>query len=393
MAILDNALEYYRRGWCVIPIRAGTKKPACRSWESYQTERPSEATVRRWFSNGKPKALAVIMGDVSGGLVCRDFDQMEGYQRWAAEYPDLAQTLPTVKTGRPGRHVYGTADIDQVRAASRTGGSIIKFEDGELRGGGYCLVPPSPHPNGRTYSWLVPLGDVLPTVDLFSAGFLQCNREARENRETRGEQRDQRTLWGVGVFESSASQDSLLHQRIQEAIKRTLPTGNCQRHRLLFELARELKAIPGLAEAPVSELKPIVGQWHQQALPNIQTKPLEESWFDFAEGWDKVKYPKGEEPITMVFAKAVKAELPEPALQYEQQELRLLVALCRELQRACGTGPFFLSTRTAGHLLGITHVTASRWLRGLRHDGILELVSRGSCSDRRASRYRYLGKL
>ena len=87
------------------------------------------------------------------------------------------------------------------------------------------------------------------------------------------------------------------------------------------------------------------------------------------------------------------AELPEPALQYEQQELRLLVALCRELQRACGTGPFFLSTRTAGQLLGINHVRASRWLRGLRHDGILELVSRGTRQDRLASRYRYLGEV
>ncbi len=98
--------------------------------------------------------------------------------------------------------------------------------------------------------------------------------------------------------------------------------------------------MPGLADAPVAELKQYVQEWHRRALPYIHTKPFEESWFDFAESWDKVKYPKGKEPIAMLFAKAVEAEVPEEAQQYEQQELRLLIVLCRELQRACGTGPF-----------------------------------------------------
>jgi hypothetical protein len=93
----------------------------------------------------------------------------------------------------------------------------------------------------------------------------------------------------------------------------------------------------------------------------------------------------------MLFAKARKAELPKVARQYEQKPLRLLVALCRELQRASGTAPFYLSTRTVGRLLHIHHATASHWLRGLRHDGIIEEVERGSRAKHRASRYRYLG--
>ena len=35
MATLEDALDYDRRGWCIIPIRPGTKKPACRSWKGY----------------------------------------------------------------------------------------------------------------------------------------------------------------------------------------------------------------------------------------------------------------------------------------------------------------------------------------------------------------------
>ena len=396
MTTLDDALDYYQRGWCIIPIRPGTKKPACRSWKGYQTERPDVATIRRWFGSGGPKSLAVVLGEVSGNLVCRDFDQMPSYERWAAEYPELAGALPTVETGR-GRHVYATADIGRIRAASPSGGSIIELGDGELRGGGYCLVPRSKHPNGKTYNWIIPLNGQLPIVDLDSSGFLPCNREARENG---GLPRDQRTLVGVEVelktlaphcpLGSLDSQDSLLHSQVEQAIAETQPSGTRQRHRLLFELARELKAIPALADAPVAELKPYARQWHQRALPHITTKPFEESWFDFAEAWDKVKFPKGTEPIAMILTQAVKAGLPEVAEQYEQEELRLLVSLCRELQRACGDGAFFLATRTAGQLLGVNHVTASRWLRLLILDGILELVTAGTRESRRASRYRYV---
>lgn len=385
MATLADALDYDRRGWCIIPIRPGTKKPACRSWKEYQTNRPDVATIRRWFGDGGAKSLAVVLGEVSGNLVCRDFDQMTAYEQWAAEHPELARTLPTVETGR-GRHVYATIESDQIRAASPSGGSIIELGDGELRGGGYCLVPRSKHPNGRIYRWIVPLNGQIPDVDLGLSGFLPCNRECIEARENRGLQRDQRTLVGM---DSLDSRDSLLHGQVEQAIAETQPSGIRQRHRLLFEFARELKAIPSLGDAPVGELKRYVRQWHQKALPQITTKPFEESWLDFAEAWDKVKYPKGTEPIAMIFAEAVKADLPEVAEQYEQEELRLLVSFCRELQRGCGDGAFFLATRTAGRLLGVNHVTASRWLRLLILDGILELVTAGTRESRRASRYRY----
>jgi hypothetical protein len=184
-----------------------------------------------------------------------------------------------------------------------------------------------------------------------------------------------------------------LHEQVEAAIQRTLPTHVGQRHRAVFEFARELKAVAALADAPLSELKPYVKQWHKRALPNIGTKPFEDTWFDFAEGWSKVKFAKGQEPVAMIFAKSKTSELPEVAMQYEQAQLRDLVALCRELQRACGSEPFFLACRTAGDLLGVDHNKAAVWLRGLRRDGILKLEKAGSLRDHKASRYRYVQKL
>jgi len=69
---------------------------------------------------------------------------------------------------------------------------------------------------------------------------------------------------------------------------------------------------------------------------------FEESWFDFAEAWDKVRFPAGAGPMDEIYRRALRADPPEVATQYESPKLRLLIALCRELQRTCGDGPFYL---------------------------------------------------
>jgi Bifunctional DNA primase/polymerase, N-terminal len=360
---LCAALDYQLRGWSVIPIKAGTKEPALKAWKPFQAERADEATVRGWFAKSD-KGVALVCGAVSGGLAVRDFDRLDAYDQWTSGHGDLAITLPTVATAR-GRHVYFRADFHQIR----------KLDDGELRGAGYVLAPPSIHPEGVAYRWLIPLGAELPLVDLAEAGFHASNREDRENREC--------------LAPSLSSAPSLLHEA-EPAIRRALPTGTRQRHRCLFELARELKGNSALADITGAGLKPIVREWHRRAEPTIGTKPFDESWFTFLEAWSNVKFPKGQEPIARLFAQAVATELPEASLQYEQHKLRLLVAFCRELQRAAGEAPFYLACRTAAECLGTDAPTANRWLRGLCRDGVLMLVERGDQSRRKASRFRYL---
>ena len=136
--ILTAALEYLRRGLSVIPIAGKTKKPPRRfRWKKYQKTLPTEDDLRLWFDGRDDLGLAVILGAVSGGLVCRDFDTMESYDRWAADHPDLASLLPTVATAR-ARHVYCRAPPAY---------HVFRdLGDGEFRGaiGHYCVLPPSP---------------------------------------------------------------------------------------------------------------------------------------------------------------------------------------------------------------------------------------------------------
>jgi len=94
--------------------------------------------------------------------------------------------------------------------------------------------------------------------------------------------------------------------------------------------------------------------------------------------------------MAQIFERAKNAPLPRAAARYQHDGLRLLTALCRELQRESGEKPFFLATRKAGELLEVDHVTAWRWLFLLVHDNVIEEVEKGDRTKRRASRFRYL---
>lgn len=398
--VLDAALAYDRLGLCCIKMHVRSKRPALRSWERYQTERPTTAEVRKWFSAGD-RGIGIVLGEVSQGLVVRDFDQLDAYHAWAKRQPELAQTLPTVETAR-GRHVYALGDIGAVKARFKS--SIVVLDDGELRAGGLVVAPPSIHPSGALYRWQTPLTGLPPLLDVVAAGFVPCNienREDLEHREDRGNRdaetteipKIQRTSV-VDVFVSAFKVNDFAPETLEAirgAVRRTVPAGKGQRHRLVFELCRELKAIPAIADAEPLQLTNVLKAWWERAREHSPT-PWEEHLADFLEGWGRVKFPRGAEPMALIFQRATEADLPEVAQQFEQQPLRLLVALCRELQRATKDGPFYLSSRTAGRLLGVDHTTAHRWLIFLKNLSILELTEAGSQNpkDRKASRYRYL---
>ena len=149
--LLNAALTHLARGWSIIPI-ASDKKPLV-AWKRFQSGRATPDDLRGWLGGHSARGIAVVLGDVSGGLVCRDFDLRGAYAGWAAAHPDLAATLPTARTAR-GVHVYAVA-------ADRTPRT---FSDGEYRGNGqYVILPPSIHPSGAAYEWIIPPVTPCPT--------------------------------------------------------------------------------------------------------------------------------------------------------------------------------------------------------------------------------------
>jgi hypothetical protein len=83
--------------------------------------------------------------------------------------------------------------------------------------------------------------------------------------------------------------------------------------------------------------------------------------------------------------------LPEAADAYHIAAMRLLVGLCRELQRLAGDRPFILSCRGAGTALGIHHQTANKFLRRLTKDRIIIRTAKGCQLTGMASEFRYAG--
>jgi hypothetical protein len=145
-----------------------------------------------------------------------------------------------------------------------------------------------------------------------------------------------------------------------------------------------------LANANVQSVKPCLIEWHKAALPFMRTKEFLDSWLEFATAWKNANHAAGQEPIARLFEQSLTLEPPPEANQYEEPTLRQLIGLSRELQRASGSAPFYLDCRTAGRLLGISHVQANKYLRVLALDNVLKLVTRGTRG--RASEFRYLGK-
>jgi hypothetical protein len=407
--MLDFALHYRARGWSVIAIKDGTKNTPRGKWKSFQSKQADELQIRKWFANGSRDNMAVILGSVSGGIVCRDFDTMEAYEAWAATHPDWAKTLPTVATSR-GRHVYCRAPpADLLYVDLRR---IDPPENGEYRGdsGHYCLLPPSRHPDGSVYEWLTPPPDgAMPFVaDVQAAGLLPIHvteitekTECTEKTEDNGGVQKQLEVFVEEKAPHPANCPVLSvtpgnrDPDIDLAILSNIPSGISRRNLGVFELARALKAIPRFADAPVDTMKPHVRRWHNIGLEKrvIGTEPFDETWIDFLHAWPKVIFPKGNEPLIAILKRAKSLPSPAVAQNYEGDGLRLLVAICRELQIASGEKPFYLACRTAARLLGLEsengYVKAWRWLSLLVHDGVIDEVERGERGKRRASRYRY----
>jgi hypothetical protein len=150
------AQSYLARGWSVIPLRPGQKRPAL-AWTVFEDRRATSEEVSAWWRRWPRAGVGIVCGSVSG-LVVLDFDPRNG-EGLAELAPRLPPTL-TVETGGGGRHCYfrlpPAPSVPKVPALLP--GLDVQGE------GSYVVAPPSLHPNGRPYRWLPGLGlnDVPP---------------------------------------------------------------------------------------------------------------------------------------------------------------------------------------------------------------------------------------
>ncbi len=378
--LLERALDYHRRRWCIIPI--GKNKKAAVRWKQYQTTRPDEKQLREWFSNGEYTSLAVVCGAVSGGLAVLDLDSEARCQWWRKEHSVFAEFLPTAET-KKGLHVYFRSEPFR----KQNGDEV------DLLGEGACaILPPSPEKQ-----WLKPLDGELPLHDPFEWGLEQfgINRPEpdiplpEETEDTEEPEDSERHRSHSGVVFSLDSLDDEIKKEVERAIEATQPTKEGQRNDAIMPLCQWLKAIPELKDLSAKALKPIIKQWHEQAYNVIGTKPFTDTWRDFVHAWKRVKWPKGDVMLAQAIRMALKSEkkLPEEQ-EYDTEEAQYLLRVCYFLQEIIGNEPFFLASRTAGGILGISRRDAYKLLEMFVADEKLKLIEKHT--SRKAPRYRYI---
>jgi hypothetical protein len=147
-ANLYAALGYAAAGRAVFPLMVRSKEPAIARGFKACTTNPE--TIRRYW-RVPDRNIGLATGAISGVWVL-DVDGDDGaasLRALEAEHGKLPETWIS-STGR-GRHVWLRYTAPIPSSTGRIAPNLDVRADG-----GYVLVPPSVHPNGRIYKWITP---------------------------------------------------------------------------------------------------------------------------------------------------------------------------------------------------------------------------------------------
>lgn len=148
---LDLALKYSQLGWQSFQLRERDKVPAVR-WADVATIEAN--MISGWWEHNPNANIGIACGKRSG-IVVLDVDKEKGgYESLydlQERYGKLPDT-PVSKTGSGGEHLFFSYPnhTDIRNSAGKLGPGL------DIRAnGGYVVAPPSIHPNGNRYEWVV----------------------------------------------------------------------------------------------------------------------------------------------------------------------------------------------------------------------------------------------
>jgi hypothetical protein len=166
-SLFEAALQFAERGYSVIPITPGNKKPPLVKWEQYQKEKASISQIKEWWTKWPNANVAIVTGEISGFCVV-DHDRYKPTycEETALQYfPDSIVTA-TATSPQNGLHMYFAWPGDRIAGDSDAGG--LKNIDFRCDGN-YIVAPPSVNGNGKKYSWILDLRttDLMPLPEAY----------------------------------------------------------------------------------------------------------------------------------------------------------------------------------------------------------------------------------
>ncbi len=148
---LDLALKYSDLGLQTFQLKPREKTPIVKWADVATTDRNM---IVGWYEHNPDANLGIACGERSN-IVVLDVDKDKGGYESLAElqerYGKLPET-PVCRTGSGGEHIYFLYPngVDIRNSAGKLGAGL------DIRAnGGYVVAPPSIHPNGNRYEWVV----------------------------------------------------------------------------------------------------------------------------------------------------------------------------------------------------------------------------------------------
>lgn len=153
-SVLAQANEYIDQGWSILPVKPSEKRPYMTNWLQYQHTRATKEMADSWFTSLMGAGVGMVTGRISGVVVL----DVESY--CSIPIDELLRRYPTQmisRTGTGGYHLFYLYPNGVSKIANRVG----IFEGADIRAdGGFIVLPPTRHPNGKLYEWVKkgPLG-------------------------------------------------------------------------------------------------------------------------------------------------------------------------------------------------------------------------------------------
>lgn len=180
------ALDYARRGWPVLPLRPGRKEPACSRGHLDATV--DEGTIVQWWSENPNYNVGIS----PRRFIVLDVDGDEGKAALVELMGDgeLPETV-SVATPGGGLHFYLRCDFPVRNRARFAPGLDLRTERG------YVVAPPSVHPGGGTYRWILgPAAPIAACPDWLAAALPRADSSSPPRPEAQREGAGQRAAGG-----------------------------------------------------------------------------------------------------------------------------------------------------------------------------------------------------
>ena len=353
--------------------------------------------------------IGVALGAKSGNLIALDVDDDTLVEPYLAFNPFLNDTLQT--HGRRGRvfwlRMAGDYPIKTVKLKTHSADDC-----GEFRSNGSQSIIHGIHPDtGKPYQvvnmvkpLVVDFASIVWPPEISNPPKLKTEllvndterqsdgvTEQQSHRETDVTDDTEAIVGESLVYKALSPLSEPVCHTIDEAVQLALPDKTHQNNDRLFTLARAVKTLEmQFGKFTPAQLRDVFCRWYKLAAEFLRPEQTRDEYMtQFLNAYASAKIPLGEGIITQAWKQAQEKPLPPEAVEiFEDQNLRLVVALCRELQIIAGQEPFYLSARTVQRLTKQeSHATAARWLRSLCVLKLLDEIEKGRGV--RASRYRF----